>query len=264
MKIDHKESYKEFGEQFIIDSNIDDYWGSKDMLKDIVNPFNLASVKNKVIMEVGVGSGRILNNLVKFFPKKAIAVEPSQAIKIAKKNNALSKVKIEFLNIKAEDLKIRKKVDYVFSLGVIHHIPNYKKACKEIYDSIKPNGKFIIWVYGYEGNELYLFIFNNIRRITRMLPDSVLRIFCTFLNLACYLYIFLCKFIKLPMQQYMLEVFGKCSFEKRNYIIFDQLNPSFSKYFKKKEIFEVMKKSGFKKIKMYRRHNYSWTIISQK
>ena len=85
MKIDHKESYKEFGEQFMIDSNIDDYWGSKDMLKDIVNPFTLTSVKNKVIMEVGVGSGRILNNLVKFLPKKAIAVEPSQAIKIAKK-----------------------------------------------------------------------------------------------------------------------------------------------------------------------------------
>ena len=92
MKIDHKESYKEFGEQFMIDSNIDDYWGSKDMLKDIVNPFTLTSIKNKIIMEVGVGSGRILNNLVKFFPKKAIAVEPSQAIKIAKKNNALSKV----------------------------------------------------------------------------------------------------------------------------------------------------------------------------
>ena len=39
MKIDHKESYKKLGEQFKIDSNIDDYWGSKNMLKDTVNPF---------------------------------------------------------------------------------------------------------------------------------------------------------------------------------------------------------------------------------
>ena len=69
MKIDHKESYKEFGEQFSADSNIDGYWGSKEMLKDIVYPFTLTSIKNKVIMEVGVGSGRILNNLVKFLPK---------------------------------------------------------------------------------------------------------------------------------------------------------------------------------------------------
>ena len=56
MKIDHKESYKEFGEQFVIDSKIDGYWGSKKMLKDIVKPFNLYSIKDKVIMEIGVGS----------------------------------------------------------------------------------------------------------------------------------------------------------------------------------------------------------------
>jgi len=264
MKIDHKESYKEFGEQFITDSNIDGYWGSKEMLQDIVYPFTLTSIKNKVIMEVGVGSGRILNNLVKFLPKKAIAVEPSQAINIAKKNNSLSKVKIEFLNIKAENLKIKKKVDYVFSLGVIHHIPNHKKACIKVYDSIKPKGKFIIWVYGHEGNELYLLIFNNIRRVTRILPDSVLRMFCALLNLICYAYIFLCKFIRLPMQKYMLEVFGKCSFEKRNYIIFDQLNPSFSKYFKKQELIDLLKESGFKNISITHRHGYSWLAIAQK
>ena len=40
------------------------------MLKDIVKPFTLSSIKNKVVMEVGVGSGRIINNLVKFLPKK--------------------------------------------------------------------------------------------------------------------------------------------------------------------------------------------------
>ena len=50
------------------------------------------------------------------------------------------------------------------------------------------------------------------------------------------------------MQQYMLEVFGKCSFEKRNYIIFDQLNPSFSKYFKQKELMDLLKDSGFKNV----------------
>ena len=264
MKIDHKESYKEFGQQFLTDSNIDDYWGSKEMLKDIVAPFSLSAIKNKVVMEVGVGSGRIINNLVKFLPKKVIAVEPSQAIKVAKKNNELNKKKIEFLNLKAEDLNICKKVDYAFSLGVIHHIPKYKKACKAIYNSLKSNGQFIVWVYGYEGNELYLLIFNNIRRITRILPDSFLRVFCTFLNIVCSFYIFLCKFIKLPMQGYMLKVFGKCSFEKRNYIIFDQLNPSFSKYFKREELVNLLKETGFKDINIKHRHGYSWLAIAKK
>ena len=75
MKIDHKDSYEDFGKQFIKDSKIDDYWGSKKMLKDIVNPFALSKIKNKIIMEVGTGSGRILNNLTKYYPKKIFAVE---------------------------------------------------------------------------------------------------------------------------------------------------------------------------------------------
>ena len=45
MKIDHRESYKEFGEQFLTDSNIDDYWGSTEMLIDIVRPFSLSTIK---------------------------------------------------------------------------------------------------------------------------------------------------------------------------------------------------------------------------
>ena len=36
-------------------------------------------------------------------------------------------------------------------------------------------GKFIMWVYGKEGNELYLFLFNNLRRITIYLPDFILK-----------------------------------------------------------------------------------------
>lgn len=264
MKIDHKDSYEDFGKQFIKDSKIDDYWGSKKMLKDIVNPFALSKIKNKIIMEVGTGSGRILNNLTKYYPKKIFAVEPSKAINVAKKNNTNSKVTIKFLNIKAEDLEINKKIDFVFSLGVIHHIPNYKKACEKIYRSLKPGGKFIMWVYGYEGNELYIIIFNNLRRITRILPDTVLRMICMILNFFCYIYIFLCRFFKLPMKDYMQNVFTKCSFEKRNYIIFDQLNPSYSKYFTKSEVFSLLKNSGYKDINIKHRYKYSWLAIAKK
>ena len=35
MKVDHKESYKDFGNQFIIDNNIEGYWGSNKLLEEI-------------------------------------------------------------------------------------------------------------------------------------------------------------------------------------------------------------------------------------
>ena len=41
----------------------------------------------------------------------------------------------------------------IFSIGVIHHIPNYREVLKKINQSLKENGQFIIWVYGKEGNE---------------------------------------------------------------------------------------------------------------
>ena len=48
MKIDHKDSYFDFGEQFEIDNKIDEYHGSREMLNDIVNPFNLKLIRNKI------------------------------------------------------------------------------------------------------------------------------------------------------------------------------------------------------------------------
>jgi len=263
MKINHKDSYKDFGNQFITDNKINDYWGGIQNFKDIIFPFNPKLIKNKVIMEVGSGSGRIIKNLLKFLPQRIVSIEPSKAIGVAKKNNSFIKI-IKFKKIKGENLQYKNKFDYVFSLGVIHHIPKYDLVCKKIYNSLKKNGKFICWVYGYEGNELYIFIFNNLRRVTIMLPDFILRIITNFLNIILYIYIFLCNFIPLPLKKYMINVFSKFSYEKRNYVIFDQLNPSYAKYFKKEEIYDLLKNNRFKKIKLYHRHKYSWTAIAQK
>jgi len=37
-----KDSINDFGKQFKYHSKIDDYWGSLEMLKDMINPFNLS------------------------------------------------------------------------------------------------------------------------------------------------------------------------------------------------------------------------------
>ena len=134
MKIDHKESFPDFGKQFKKDSKIDGYWGSTEMLKDIVAPFNLKTIKNKNIMELGTGSGRILFNLSKFKPKRLVGIEPSEAISIAKKNNKNNNV--EFYKLRGEELNFNETFDYVFSLGVLHHIPNAEVVMKNIHKSL--------------------------------------------------------------------------------------------------------------------------------
>lgn len=262
MKIDHKESYKDFGEQFNTDSDITGYWGSKLLLEETVYPFNLNLIKGKNIAEIGTGSGRNLKNFLKFSPNKLIGVEPSSAINVAKKN--VKSDKLQFLNVKGQDINFENELDYIFSIGVIHHIPEYKQVLKKIYRSLKKEGKFIIWVYGKEGNELYLFIFNNFRRLGIILPDFILRIICKILTFFTYPYGYICKFISLPLQKYFLGAFNKLSFKHRSYVIFDQLNPSYAKYFTKSELVNELKNAGFEIQHIEHRLGYSYTAICSK
>ena len=44
-----KDSINDFGKQFKYHSEIDDYWGSLEMLEDIVKPFDLRLIKNKIL-----------------------------------------------------------------------------------------------------------------------------------------------------------------------------------------------------------------------
>ena len=262
MKIDHRQSYKDFGKQFTKDSELGGYWGSIELLKEMVSPFDLNLINNKKIMEVGVGSGRISKNLLKFKPESIVGIEPSEAINVAKKNINSEKLKLQ--NIKGQEIKFENEFDYVFSLGVIHHIPEYKEVLVKILHSMKPDGKFIIWVYGKEGNELYLLIFNNLRRLTILLPDFILRIFSKFLALFTYVYGFFCTIISLPLKKYFADYFNKLSFKHRSYVIFDQLNPAYAKYFTKAELIQDLENCGFKIEKISNRLNYSYTAVCKK
>ena len=191
MKIDHKESFGDFGNQFSIDRDIDGFWGSESLLEEIVSPFDLKLIKDKKIMEVGVGSGRITNNLIKFNPQKIIGIEPSIAINIAKKN--INSSKVELLNLKAQNMNFENEFNYVFPWCNTSY-SRISRCFKKNLQFVKKDGKFIIWVYGKEGNELYLLIFNNLRKITILLPDFILRIIHNFSQLQLIYMVFCANF----------------------------------------------------------------------
>ena len=260
---DHKESYKDFGAQFTeFQSEIDVYGGKIELLKSEVYPFELNKIKNKTILEIGSGNGRVLLGLLKFLPRTVYAIEPSSAINILKKN-VLSK-KVKFIHKKGEYIDYIEKFDYIFSMGVIHHIPEHSLVIKNAYQALKRGGELIFWVYGKEGNEIYLLVFNNLRRITRLLPDKFLLTLSRFLAITTYLYGWLCCLIKMPLKQYFLEKFNKYPFGYRTKIIFDQLNPTYSKYFTKSELTTLLEEAGFKEIIYDHKQSSSWTVVAKK
>lgn len=266
-KITREKTVKDFGDQFFRHDSLGDYWASDSMFRDHFGDiFDPVEIKDKLVAEVGSGSGRIIRMILKYKPKHVFAIEPSKGIEIAKRN-LKDFSNISYINEAGDKFKLNNNeggVDYIFSLGVIHHIKNPKDVLLNIHRTLKENGKFIIWVYGYENNEFYVLLYKFLSNFTKRMNDSALELFSNLLNLILAPYIFLCGFFKLPMRSYFIKVFGKCSFKHRKYIIFDQLNPAYAKYYKKDELISDLKAANFKIDKYYHRHNYSWTVVCTK
>jgi SAM-dependent methyltransferase len=260
-----EKTIKDFDDQWNLQGDLnEDYWASDQILFDqFTDIFFVEEVRNKTIADIGAGTGRVLKTLFKYDPKKVYAVEPSDSgieqISINMKNHKnLNIIKSDGLKFKIPEL-----CDIIFSLGVIHHIKNPTDVLKNIRNNLKPKGKIVIWVYGYENNVGYILIYKILSLITKKLPNKLLYKFAVLLNVLLLPYIFLCKFINLPLRKYFNEVFSKFGWKKRNDSVFDQLNPSYSKYYKKKEIEKELTDAGFVNLKFNHRHGYSWTVVGE-
>lgn len=259
-----EKTISDFGDQWTHFQDNPGYYGSVGMLKDIFgNLIEVENLNNKRVAEIGSGSGRIVNMLAEMQVSHITALEPSEAFTVLKKNTSINKGRIRFVKKSGEHLPID-NYDYIFSIGVIHHIVDPKPVIDNAFNSLKKDGKLFIWVYAKEGNRLYLSVAKLIRMITPKIPDWTLRIITHFLTVALAIYVFFCRFIKLPMSLYMRNVLGKYGYNTLWLTVFDQLNPAYSKYYTREEAFDLMRKSGFADIRLFHRHGYSWSVIGTK
>ena len=72
-----KQTIKDFNNQWKLQGELnDDYWASDEVLVDqFDNIFNLNQINDKVIGDVGAGTGRVVRSLLKFKPKKILFSE---------------------------------------------------------------------------------------------------------------------------------------------------------------------------------------------
>jgi SAM-dependent methyltransferase len=260
----NQDSIKSFGKQFLIHGDLDDdYWTSDEMFRDhFPKDFDFNSIADRDVLEVGSGSGRIIRMIARYRPKKIVAVEPSVALnKLVANTKDIPNLIIE--NVRGDKFKTTNN-DIIFCLGVLHHIPDANSVVRHIYNALKPGGIFVCWVYGKENQESYVFLQNVLRKITKVTPDFLLNYFSAFLALLLSVYCRLFKKFNYPMKKYFENNFMKCNFKMRKYIIFDQLNPTYSKYYLKNEIESLVLSAGFKILSTTHRHGYSWTVISSK
>lgn len=258
-----QKTINDFGDQWSQFPDNEGYHASYKLFADLLQPLiAVDDLKGMTVAEVGSGTGRIVNMLLDAGADRVYALEPSVAgFQALKENTKQRSDRIIYLNELCTDLAPDLQLDYVFSIGVIQFIPAPESTIAACFRALKPGGKCFIWVYGTEGNEAYLRFVTPLRRITTAVPNWLLAWLCHPLNLLLDIYIGLCRYIPLPMREYMRNHLAKLNRRKRYLTIYDQLNPAYAKYYSEPEAREILARAGFADVCTYHRLGYSWTVL---
>ncbi|MGH9388462.1 MAG: class I SAM-dependent methyltransferase [Vicinamibacteria bacterium] len=251
----------DFGEQWVRYPEGGGYFDSDAFFRDVIEPLLSAEdFRGASVAEIGSGQGRIVASLARFGASHVVALEPSAAMKVLRDNTREFRDRITYLESPGDQLP-PSGFDFVVAIGVIHHIPDPEPVVRAVYRALRPGGLFFMWVYGKEGNELYLALATPLRRLSSAMPPLLLGFFTHPLAWALSAYAALCRLLPLPLRDYTQRVIAPLGMRHRRLVIFDQLHPAWAKYYTHEESVSLLEDAGFVDVRAHHRHGYSWSLV---
>ena len=117
-----------------------------------LQPIRQEFFEGKLVIEGGCGKGRHTTLVHEWGTKEVIGVDLSSAVEsayeVTKELPNAHIVQADIFN-----LPFKKSFDYAFSVGVLHHTPDPKKAFISLASKVKKGGSISAWIYGAENNE---------------------------------------------------------------------------------------------------------------
>jgi SAM-dependent methyltransferase len=205
-----------------------------------IEPVTRDHFPGKTVLDAGCGKGRHILHAKRFGAATVVGVDLSDAVDVAFENVG----RMDGVHIIQADLFAMPLVpafDYAYSIGVLHHTPDPKRAFQCMVDRVKPGGTVSAWVYGREGNGWIIYVLNPIRRVTSKLPLPITKAIA--FVLACIMQAGLKAFYLpaernphlrwlkriLPYQAYLSSI-ASYSFKENFSIVFDHLLPEIAFY----------------------------------
>ena len=255
----------DFGEQWTNFRSNEGYYASIDMLRDHLGPLlDIGDLYGKVVADIGSGTGRIVRMLAAAGAAKIHAFEPSACFDVLKENVADLGERVACHRVRGDQINEKAEFDFVLSFGVVHHIPEPEPVVRAAFSALKPGGRIVLWLYGKEGNELYLRLILPLRRLTMHLSHKRLLALSRFLNVVVGAYARAAIRLHLPLRDYLKGVFTRFPSETRVLVIYDQLNPAYAKYYTADDARALVENAGFSDVALYHRHGYSWTVVGSR
>jgi SAM-dependent methyltransferase len=142
--------------------------------------FEAAAFAGKRVLDAGCGTGRHTFHMARSGAHEVVAMDLSQAIEVAARNNR-DNVNTHFVQADIYHPPFPpQSFDLVYSLGVLHHLPDPEKGFRTLLPLLRAGGYMNIYLYwNLEGEAAWrrtaLFVVTNVRRMTTRLPHALLK-----------------------------------------------------------------------------------------
>jgi 2-polyprenyl-3-methyl-5-hydroxy-6-metoxy-1,4-benzoquinol methylase len=202
---------------------------------------NPDTVKDKVVLDLGSGTGRFTSIFQSWNAKHVVAIDMSQAIDVTVGN---TKAQPNTTYIQADLMNLpfgEGEFDIILAWGVLHHTPSTKKAFQAVVRHLKKGGSMHLFVYG-TTKQLRRKVITLYRKITPHLPKAVLYALCWFAGPLFYVY-------KIPVIGVILRTVLPISRQPKRELrileTFDEYSPKYAWRHSFPEVFEWFSEAGF-------------------
>jgi SAM-dependent methyltransferase len=248
----------------------DIYENQKEDFLNWIYPVKPGFFKGKIVLDAGAGTGLHSCFSDEFGAREVWAMDLSSAVKVARENcRDHANVHIVQANLYAPPFP-KKAFDYVFSIGVLQHLPEKEKAVRALSSLVKTGGSLSLWVYSDGVSPAVKSLVGALRFVTLRLN---LRLVYWISYPWAGLFYLLSRTARvlsglpllrnlLPMKDYFLYM-SRFPFKYQHNTVFDQLIAPRTYYFKKEELEDIFRELRYKRLHISSRNGMSWRVFAQ-
>lgn len=242
---------------------------AKQLFDSYFNIFPWNSLPEDAVgFDLGCGSGRWAK-FVSPIVGRLHCIDPSSALEIAK-NNLRNFNNCEFYSASVDTMPlVDESMDFGYSLGVLHHIPDTQAAMSACVRKLKKGAPFLVYLYYSFDNRPVWFrmiwrLSDFIRYVVSRLPHKMRYVVSQLIAGVVYFplarLLFLAEKLGLNINNMPLASYRKLSFYTMRTDALDRFGTQLEQRFTRDEIKNLMKNSGLENIKFSSESPY-WCAV---